>query len=69
MPEYLKEALHKFQHPNPPRPQNAPHAWKAPTYGVKIHGDGVFILEGLDQVFPGMGGIMRVRRLRVLELV
>ena len=40
--DYIKEALHKFQHPKPPRPQNAPHAWKAPTYGAKIKyaGDG-----------------------------
>ena len=36
MPDYLKEALHKFQHPKPYDPQNAPHAWKAPTYGAKI---------------------------------
>ena len=36
MPHYIKEALHKFQHPKPPHPQNAPHAWKAPTYGAKI---------------------------------
>ena len=31
MPDYLKEALHKFQQPKRPRPQNAPHAWKACT--------------------------------------
>ena len=36
MPNYLKEALHKFQHPTPPCPQNAPHSWKYPTYGAKI---------------------------------
>ena len=36
MPNYLKEALHKFQHPKPPLPQNAPHAWNAPTYGAKV---------------------------------
>ena len=39
MPDYLKEALHKFQHPKPPRTQNAPHACKAPTYGAKIQYD------------------------------
>ena len=27
MPTYIKEALHKFQHPAPSRPQDAPHAW------------------------------------------
>ena len=36
MPDYLKEAPHKFQHPKPPCPQNSSHAWKAPTYGAKI---------------------------------
>ena len=36
MPHYIKEALHKFQHPQPPLPQNVPHAWKSPTYGAKI---------------------------------
>ena len=36
MPDFHKEALNKFQHPNPSRPQNAPHSWKAPTYGAKI---------------------------------
>ena len=36
MTDYLKEALHKFQHPKPPHPHNAPHAWKDPTYGAKI---------------------------------
>ena len=36
MLDYLKEALHKLQHPKPPRPQNYPHAWKAPTYDAKI---------------------------------
>ena len=36
MPNYLKEALHKFQHPKPPCPQNPPHAWKSPAYGAKI---------------------------------
>ena len=37
MPDYLKESLHKFQQPKPPRLQNTPSAWKAPTYGTKIH--------------------------------
>ena len=36
MPDYLKESQHKFQYPKPPCLKNAPHAWKAPTYGAKI---------------------------------
>ena len=36
IPDYLKKSLHKFQQPKPPRSQNAPHAWKDPTYGTKI---------------------------------
>ena len=36
MTDYLNEALYKFQRPEPPRRKNAPHAWKAPTYGAKI---------------------------------
>ena len=35
-PDYLTEALHKFQHLQPPLPQNASHAWKTRTYGAKI---------------------------------
>ena len=33
MPEYVKEALHKFQHPTPSQPQNSPHQWNPPNYG------------------------------------
>ena len=36
MPQYLKEALHKFQHPVPQCPQDAPHLWNRPTYGADI---------------------------------
>jgi hypothetical protein len=35
IPGYIERALHKFQHPNTPRPQHSPHAWMAPTYGAK----------------------------------
>ena len=34
MPGYIDAALHRFQHPDPPRPQHSPHAWTAPTYGA-----------------------------------
>jgi hypothetical protein len=35
MPGYIKAALHKFQHPTPIRPENAPHTWSTPVYGAK----------------------------------
>ena len=36
MPTYIKEALHKFQHPAPSRPQDSPHAWNQPVYGAAV---------------------------------
>ena len=36
MPTYIKEALHKFQHPYPSRPQDTPHAWNQPVYGSAV---------------------------------
>jgi hypothetical protein len=36
MPGYIKDALHKFQHPLPKRPQYAPHNWTVPAYGQHI---------------------------------
>jgi hypothetical protein len=36
MPGYIKDALHKFQHPLPKRPQYAPHNWTVPDYGQCI---------------------------------
>jgi hypothetical protein len=36
MPKYVPDALHKFQHPNPTRPQDSPHPCNAPQYGVKV---------------------------------
>ena len=35
MPKYVAAALHKFQHPAPARPEDAPHAWNQPNYGAK----------------------------------
>ena len=32
MPGYVKRALLRFQHPNPSRPEHAPHAWNKPDY-------------------------------------
>jgi hypothetical protein len=36
MTEYIKDALHKFQHPLPKRPQYAPHNWMVLAYGQHI---------------------------------
>jgi hypothetical protein len=36
MPGYMKDALHKFQHPMPKRPQYAPHNWTVLDYGQHI---------------------------------
>jgi hypothetical protein len=35
MPEYIRQALHKFKHPLNHRRQDAPHQWTQPTYGAK----------------------------------
>ena len=32
MPGYVKDKLHKFQHPTPTRPQHSPHQWTSPKY-------------------------------------
>jgi hypothetical protein len=35
MPGYIKDALHKYQHPAPARPEHSPHTWNPPIYGAK----------------------------------
>ena len=35
MPGYVARALMRFQHPEPTRPQDSPHAWQKPNYGAK----------------------------------
>jgi hypothetical protein len=35
MPRYIEQALLKFQHEPPPRPQHSPYPWTAPDYGAK----------------------------------
>jgi hypothetical protein len=37
MSVYIKDALNKYQHPMPERPQYAPHNWTVPAYGQRIH--------------------------------
>ena len=36
MPEYVKKALDRLQHPKPKIPQYAPHLWTVPTYGKRL---------------------------------
>jgi hypothetical protein len=36
MPGYIKDALNKFQHPLPKRPQYAPYKWTVAAYGQRI---------------------------------
>ena len=35
MPNYIKQALHKFKHLLASKPEDAPHKWNQPVYGVK----------------------------------
>ena len=34
MPEYIQEALHKFQHSQTTLKEHAPHTWEQPDYGA-----------------------------------
>jgi hypothetical protein len=36
VPGYIKDALHKFQHPMPKRPQYYSHNWNVPAYDQRI---------------------------------
>ncbi len=36
MPGCIHNALHKYQHPTPTRPQHSPHDWTQPKYGAKV---------------------------------
>ena len=35
MPNYVKKALLRFNHPHPNKPEHSPHPWTAPQYGAK----------------------------------
>jgi hypothetical protein len=36
MPGYVEKTLQRFTHPEPIRPQHAPHPWSTPNYGTSI---------------------------------
>jgi hypothetical protein len=35
MPGYIEKALQRFEHPQPPKPEDSPYAWTRPNYGAK----------------------------------
>jgi hypothetical protein len=35
MPGYIQRAILRFEHPDPGKTHDAPHAWNAPTYGAQ----------------------------------
>ena len=37
IPEYVTKALECLQHPEPKRPQYAPHLWTVTAYGKRLH--------------------------------
>ena len=39
MATYIQESLHKFRHPAPSFPQDAPHSWNQPIYGAAVQYD------------------------------
>ena len=49
MPGYVAEALHRFQHPHPTRPQHQPHKHVVPTYGQKTQYETVDESAKLDK--------------------
>ena len=36
MPDYVRKALHEFQHPAPKQPTHSPSKWTVPLYGSRI---------------------------------
>ena len=49
MPGYVAEALQRFQHPHPTRPQHQPHKHVVPTYGQKTQYETVDESAKLDK--------------------
>jgi hypothetical protein len=58
MPKYVPEALHKFQHPAPYRPEHAPHDWSKPAYGQKQQ----FVAPPDDSKLLDRDGINRIQQ-------
>ena len=47
MPDYVKNALHKFQHPTPKKSQDNPYPTTAKQYGVKVQ-----LMDPIDMSTP-----------------
>ena len=68
MPNYVSEALHKFQHPAPYRPEHAPHDWTKPAYGqqqqfVTPHDDSDLLdRDGINRVQQAVGTFLYYAR-------
>ena len=65
MPNYVSEALHKFQHPAPYRPEHAPHAWTKPAYGQRQQ----FVTPHNDSDLLDQDGINRVQQVVGIPLL
>jgi hypothetical protein len=59
MPGYIKAALHKFQHPTPTCPRNAPHTWSPPIYRSKTQ----YIEEQKDSPLLPQNDVTQIQQL------
>jgi len=59
MPGYIEKALEAYLAERPKRPQHAPHAWTAPSYGSKVQ-----LTPPADNSEPlDAGGLTRIQRI------
>jgi len=59
MPGYIKKSLETYLDERPKRPQHAPHAWTAPSYGSKVQ-----LTPPADNSEPlNTGGLTRIQRI------
>jgi hypothetical protein len=59
MPGYIEKALDTYLDERPKRPQHAPHAWTAPSYGSKVQ-----LTPLADNSKPlNAGGLTRIQRI------
>jgi hypothetical protein len=68
MPGYTENALHKFQHKPPNRPQHAPYPARKPQYGSKVQLTPEFVdsptlaPEGGKRIQPVVGALLYYAR-------
>jgi len=59
MPSYIEKALKTYLDKRPKRPQHAPHAWTAPSYGSKVQ-----LTPPADNSKPlNAGGLTRIQQI------